>query len=517
MSVLYGILGLSYNVVTMKHAVPFCLFLGAFPLLPAASQDRQMPNVIFILADDIGYTDLGCYGATRIKTPAVDRLAAEGVRFTHAYAPASTSSPSRYALLTGEYAWRKNVGILPADAPLTIDPASTTLPGFLKKNGYLTGLVGKWHLGLGENGKLVDFNGDIQVGPLAVGFDYAYYFPATNDRVLCVYIENNHVVGLDSTDPIMVSYRRKVENDPTGKEHPELLRLKPHLGHDATIVNGISRIGWMGGGEKARWKDEEMAFVLLEKSKAFVQSHADEPFLLYYAPHNAHKPCVPSEIFRGKSAAGIYGDVIEEFDYCVGELVRTLKENNLYDNIFIVISSDNGPMIKEDYKDGALENINEHDHYGGLRGQKYSLYEAGTRMPFIFSWPERVEQPFVQTSCFTYFDMLSTFAGLLDLPITSEEANDSRDGSDLFLKKDVEAYREYIMIQNNGGEIAIRKDNWKFIPATQKREAELYDWDKDPSELHDLTNAFPEKVAQLQKYVEGIIRRMSINKLSRTI
>ena len=186
--------------------------------------------------------------------------------------------------------------------------------------------MGKWHLGLGEKGTPVDFNGDIQAGPLAVGFDYAYYFPATNDRVPCVYIENTRVVGLESVDPITVSYRRKVGDDPTGREHPELLKLKPHLGHDATIVNGISRIGWMAGGEKARWKDEEMAFVLLERAKAFVQEHAGEPFFLYYAPHNAHEPRVPSEAFRGKSAAGIYGDVIEEFDYCVGELVKTLKE-----------------------------------------------------------------------------------------------------------------------------------------------------------------------------------------------
>ena len=497
----------------MKHAIPFYLSLLAFPLLSDAlyAQDRQMPNVIFILADDIGYTDFGCYGATRIKTPAVDQLAAEGVRFTYAYTPASTSSPSRYALLTGEYAWRKNVGILPADAPLSIDPARMTLPGFLKNHGYRTGLVGKWHLGLGEKGTPVDFNGDIQAGPLAVGFDYAYYFPATNDRVPCVYIENTRVVGLESVDPITVSYRRKVGDDPTGHEHPELLKLKPHLGHDATIVNGISRIGWMAGGEKARWKDEEMAFVLLERAKAFVQEHAGEPFFLYYAPHNAHEPRVPSEAFRGKSAAGIYGDVIEEFDYCVGELVKTLKENNLYDNTLVVISSDNGPMIKEGYKDGALENMNGHDPYGGLRGQKYSLYEAGTRVPFIFSWPERIRKPFVQKECFTYLDMLSTFAGLLELPIAPEEANDSKDASDLFLKRDAGPYREYVMIQNNGGQIAIRKDNWKFIPATQNRGAELYDLDRDPSELHDLTNAYPEKVTQLQKYVERDYKK-NVNK-----
>ncbi len=484
-----------------KIEISSCLFMACLSSL-ACAQQTERPNVIFILADDIGYSDLGCYGATKIKTPALDKLAADGIRFTNAYAPASTSSPSRYALLTGEYAWKKNVGILPADAPLTIDPSRTTLPAFMKKAGYRTALVGKWHLGLGEKNIPVDFNDEIKMGPCAIGFDYAYYFPATNDRVPCVYIENGRVVNWDPADPIQVSYRKKIGNDYTGRENPELLTLKPHLGHDATIVNGISRIGWMDGGGKARWKDEEMAQVLLDKAKSYISEHADAPFFLYYATHNAHEPRVPSPAFRGKSAAGIYGDVIEEFDFCVGEIVKTLKEKGIYENTILVISSDNGPMVKEGYKDGALENISGHDPFGGLRGQKYSLYEAGTRVPFIFSWPDKVELPFVQEQCFTYLDMLSTFAGMLGLPITAEEANDTRDGSKLFFHADAPEYREYIMVQNNGGQIAIRKNNWKYIPATRNRSAELYDLSTDPSELHDVTMAYPEQAAMLKKIVE---------------
>lgn len=484
-----------------KIKIGSCLLMaGLFQW--AGAQQTGRPNVTFILADDIGYSDVGCYGATRIKTPALDRLAAEGVRFTNAYAPASTSSPSRYALLTGEYAWRKNVGILPADAPLTIDPSLTTLPSFMKKAGYQTALVGKWHLGLGEKEVPVDFNSEIKMGPRAIGFDYAYYFPATNDRVPCVYIENDWVVNWDPVDPIQVSYRKKVGNDYTGRENPERLTLKPHLGHDATIVNGISRIGWMDGGQKARWKDEEMGQVLLGKAKAFINEHADAPFFMYYATHNAHEPRVPSPAFRGKSAAGIYGDVIEEFDFCVGEIVKTLKEKGIYENTILVVTSDNGPMVKEGYQDGALKNINGHDPFGGLRGQKYSLHEAGTRVPFIFSWPGKVKAPFVQEQNFTYLDMLSTFAGMLGLPITAEEARDTRDGSNLFLRPDAPKYREYIMMQNNSGQIAIRQDNWKYIPATRNRDAELYDLSTDPSELHDVTMAYPEKVAELKKYVE---------------
>lgn len=477
------------------------LFAGGYSLAVSA-QNNELPNIIFILADDIGYNDLSCYGATKIKTPAIDRLAAGGIQFTNTYAPASTSSPSRYALLTGEYAWRKNVGILPADAPLSIDPTKNTLPAFLKKAGYHTALVGKWHLGLGEQGVPVDFNEKIQMGPLAIGFDQAYYFPATNDRVPCVYINDDRVDGITANDPIQVSYKQKVGNDPTGKENPELLKLPPHFGHNATIVDGISRIGWMSGGLDARWKDEEMAQHLLGKVTDYIASHTEAPFFLYYAPHNAHEPRVPSPVFKGKSEAGIYGDVIEEFDHCVAEVVKSLKDNGIYDNTLIIISSDNGPMVKEGYDDGALENINRHDPFGGLRGEKYSLHEGGTRVPFICSWPQNIRKPFKQEQPFSYIDMLATFAGMFNIPISNEACNDSKNGAALFQSPHAPLYREYIMTQNNEGQIAIRKDNWKYIPATKNRAAELYDLSTDPSELHSMLMAYPEKATELKGYVK---------------
>ncbi|MDL2255753.1 arylsulfatase [Parabacteroides sp. OttesenSCG-928-K15] len=464
--------------------------------------EKPLPNVIVILADDIGYADFGCYGATRIKTPAVDRLAAEGVRFTQAYAPASTSSPSRYALLTGEYAWRKNVGILPADAPLAIDPTISTLPGLFRTAGYKTGIVGKWHLGLGEKGNPVDFNQEIRQGPTAIGFDYAYYFPATNDRVLSVYIENERVVNVTKEDPISVSYKQKVGNDPTGKENPEQLTMLPHTGHDGTIVSGVSRIGWMSGGKAARWDDEKMADHLLDKTISFIRGNARQPFLLYYAPHDAHEPRIPSPAFRGKSEAGIYGDVIEQFDYCVAKIIETLKEKGIYENTILIISSDNGPMIKEGYVDGALENINGHDPYGNLRGEKYSLYEGGTRVPFIFSWPEKIKQPFLQEQPYIYLDLFATLARLAGIDSPQQTFNDSRDGSALFLQKEAPVYREYIMIQNNGGQIALRKNDWKYIPATQTRRAELYNLRKDPSELHNMMISCPEIARELLLYVK---------------
>lgn len=480
----------------------FSLLLATGPLLHTAAQNKEYPNVVFILADDIGYNDLGCYGATKIKTPTVDALAAGGIQFTNAYAPASTSSPSRYALLTGEYAWRKNVGILPADAPLTIDANQNTLPRFLQKAGYHTGLVGKWHLGLGIEGSPVDFNKKISQGPLAVGFDYAYYFPATNDRVPCVYIENDVVDKHNSKDPIQVSYRQKVGSDPTGKDSPELLMLKPHSGHNATIVNGISRIGWMSGGNEARWKDEEMAGHLLDKATSYIENHSQEPFFLYYATHNAHEPRVPSSAFKGKSEAGVYGDMIEEFDYCVSEIVKSLKKNGIYDNTILIISSDNGPMIKEGYDDGALENIKGHNPFGNLRGEKYSLHEGGTHVPFICSWPRKIRLPFKQEQPFSYLDMLATFANMLNIPIKEEACNDSKNGAALFDSSTASLYREYIMTQNNGGQIAVRKGDWKYIPAYKCHEAELYHLSTDPSELHNMTLSCPEKAHELQELVK---------------
>lgn len=467
---------------------------------------QKAPNVICILADDLGYTDLGCYGATKIKTPALDALASEGVRFTNAYSPASTSSPSRYALLTGEYAWRKNVGILPADAPLSIDVEKNTLPKVMQQLGYRTGIVGKWHLGLGHKDKPIDFNGAITMGPPEVGFDYSYYFPATNDRVPCVYIENNRVDGLSSNDPIEVSYEKKIGDYPTGREHPEMLILPYHLGHDATIVNGISRIGWMKGGRSALWKDEYMAEHLYEKSKAFIHSNKDRPFFLYYATHNAHEPRVPSKDFRGRSQAGIYGDVIEEFDYYVGKLIKTLKEEGLYENTILIISSDNAPMIKEGYQDGALENLNGHNPFGNLRGEKYSLHEGGNKVPFICTWPAKIKVPFVQEQPFVYLDLLSTIPGLIGHSVVITDRGDSQNASTLFLSKGAPKYRDYIMTQNNGGQVAVRMDRWKFIPNYNGNGAELYDLENDPSELHNVIYAYPDVVKILRKHVNSVKR-----------
>ena len=264
-----------------------------------AAKDNKAakPNIVLINLDDLGYGDVGAYGATALKTPNMDRIANGGIRFTNGYATSSTCTPSRFALVTGVYPWRnKDAKILPGDAPLLINTAQMTIPKILKKAGYATGIVGKWHLGLG-NGD-TDWNKEIKPGPNQLGFDYSYILAATQDRVPTVYIENTRVVGLDPNDPIQVSYKENFPGEPTGKDNPELLKMKWHHGHDQSITNGISRIGFMKGGAKAKWNDGEMADLFLTKAQQFVTDHKTKPFFLYYAMQQPHVPRTAQSPFQ---------------------------------------------------------------------------------------------------------------------------------------------------------------------------------------------------------------------------
>jgi arylsulfatase A-like enzyme len=435
------------------------LALGAIHITYGQVNDK--PNIVIIYADDLGYGDVSCYGATRISTPNIDRFAQQGLRFTNAHCTSATSTPSRYSLLTGEYAWRKKgTGVLPGDASSIIQTGRVTLPSVLKKAGYATGVVGKWHLGLGPEGG-PDWNGEIKPGPIDLGFDYNFIIPATGDRVPCVFVENRRVVGLDSKDPITVSYVKPIGDEPTGKDHPELLKMHPSHGHDQTIVNGISRIGFMSGGKSALWVDENIADVITAKAVGFIEANKDKPFFLYFATHDIHVPRVPNQRFAGKSGMGARGDAILEFDWSVGEILKKLDNLKLSGKTIIIITSDNGPVVDDGYKDEAVEKLNGHKPAGPLRGGKYSAFDGGTRVAFMIKWDGKIK-PGISDALVSQIDFLSSFASLSGQTLTSDAAPDSFNQLDVLLGKS-KTGREWIVEHASSGRLSIIKGEWKYI------------------------------------------------------
>jgi arylsulfatase A-like enzyme len=423
------------------------------------AQTSEKPNIIIIYADDLGYGDISCYGATRLSTPNIDRLASQGLRFTNAHCTSATSTPSRYSLLTGEYAWRKKgTGVAPGDASSIIQPGRTTIASLLKKAGYTTGVVGKWHLGLGPQGG-PDWNGEITSGPMDIGFDYNFIIPATGDRVPCVFVENRRVVGLDPKDPIKVSYTGRIGNEPTGKENPELLKMQPSHGHDMTIVNGISRIGYMTGGKSALWVDEDIADVITGKAVKFIEQNKNKPFFLYFATHDIHVPRVPHPRFAGKSGMGPRGDAILEFDWSVGEIMKTIDNLKLSPNTLIIVTSDNGPVVDDGYKDEAVEKLGDHKPAGPLRGGKYSLYDGGTRVGFIVRWNGKIK-PGTTNVLFSQIDLMASFASLTGQSLSNDDAPDSFNCINALLGTS-KTGREWLV--EHAGRLTLLKGDWKFI------------------------------------------------------
>ncbi len=487
-------------------------------MAPNAGSDnaKQPRHIVIIYADDLGWGDVGCYGATAVKTPHIDRLAQEGIRFTSGYAPAATCTPSRYAMLTGEYAWRKQgKGVAPGDAPLLIEPGRTTMASILKDAGYHTGVVGKWHLGLGDGA--LDWNGKIAPGPLELGFDYCFLIPATGDRVPCVYVENHRVVGLDPEDPIEVSYRERIGIAPTGNQNPELLKMRPSHGHDQTIINGISRIGYMRGGYSAWWKDEEFADVLSSKAVDYIEKHKDETFFLYFSLHDPHVPRVPHERFEGKTEMGPRGDVIVQIDWCVKQILDTLDRLNLADDTLVIFSSDNGPVLDDGYHDQSAELVGDHKPAGPFRGWKYSRFEGGTRVPLIARWPKQIKPGQVSDAIIGHMDFPATFAALSGRQLADDDAPDSFNVLDALLGIS-ETGRDHIVQEGIRNALGFRAGDWKYHePSTAARIAwqtgidigarpfaQLYNLKDDPGETANLAERYPEKVKQMHDRLERI-------------
>jgi arylsulfatase A-like enzyme len=499
------------NSVLIKKLLIFLFGTSAFAAEGQKAQTEK-PNIIFILADDIGYGDLSCYGAKAVQTPAVDSLAKGALRFTNAYACASTCTPSRYGLLTGHYPWRrKDTGIARGDASMIITPAQTTVASFLKSSGYVTGVVGKWHLGLGEGGyNKQAWNDSITPGPRQIGFDYSYIMAATGDRVPCVFVENQRVVGLDPKDPIQISYTFPIIGEPTGKDNPELLKLFPSHGHDQAIINGISRIGYMKGGHSALWVDENIADTITTKAVQFIEKNQNHPFFLYFCTNDIHVPRVPHPRFVGKTTMGARGDAIVEFDWSVSKITEVLKRLGLEKNTLIIISSDNGPVIDDGYQDQAREKLGTHTPWGRLRGGKYSAFEAGTRVPFLVSWSGKV-RPGTSEALVSQIDLLGTLAGILGKPLPAGSAPDSYDESLTWLGKS--SKNRNSVVEQSLGTLAVRDRYYKYIlpsngpirnPDTKTElgnntDPQLYNLKEDLGEQKNLANQYPAKVRVLSE------------------
>jgi arylsulfatase A-like enzyme len=466
------------------------------------------PNIVLILADDLGYGDLSCQGATKFKTPNIDQLAKEGIRLTDAHTPAGVCCPTRYGVMTGRYPWRRAAvtwATFPS-APLLIEPGRLTIATLLKQAGYTTGIVGKWHLGYGTREHPLTWNDELKPGPLECGFDY--FFGHDNNRDLNV--ENHRVIGLDPSDP---------------------------------IAKGRGK-GKSGGKAARTIKIEDNAALLHEKALAFIERSKDKPFFLYYAPNNIHTPHTPNAKFAGTSQAGKYGDFVHELDWSVGELLATLDRLKLADNTLVIFTSDNGGVYeREGFGHG-------HRPCAPFNGQKGDVWEGGNRVPFLARWPGRIAAGTTSARLLCLTDLLATFAAVTGQTLPADAGPDSFNALPLLLGKDqADGARTNLVMQARAASVfrpkqqedmwAVRDGNWKLVMgqgsgySTEKTDRapylkfaqvgmvnsdftpdgqlkpdappmQLYDLAADPGETKNLYREHPDIVARLTKLFEQL-------------
>lgn len=510
----------NYAGISLLASLAACNSATAETVQKNSTQAPQKPNVIVILADDLGYGDLKCYGAKNVETPHVDKLASEGIRFTNAHTVAATSTPSRYSLLTGEYAWRRpDTDIAAGDVKMIIRPEQYTMADMFKSAGYATAAIGKWHLGLGDKTDGQDWNAPLPAALGDLGFDYHYIMAATADRVPCVFIENGKVANYDPSDPIEVSYTKNFPGEPTGKDNPELLyNLHPSNGHDMSIVNGISRIGFMKGGGKALWKDENIADSITVHAIDFIKQHKDEPFFMYFATNDVHVPRFPHDRFRGKNPMGVRGDAIVQFDWSVGQIMETLDKLGLAENTLIILSSDNGPVVDDGYDDKAEELLNGHSPAGPWRGNKYSAFEGGTAVPAIVRWPKKIKENRESDVLMSQIDWMASLGALVNARLPKGSAPDSYNRIGNLLGTDDED-RPWVIELASNHVLSVRTKDWKYIEPNDgpamiqwgpKIETgnlstpQLYDMRKEINERANVALQHPEVVYDMQ----NILRRV---------
>ena len=474
---------------------PFLLAVLALLLISLPLHAADKPNIIIIMADDLGYGDLSCYGATELKTPNIDKLASQGILFKSGYCSASTCTPTRYSLLTGNYAFRTpGTGIAPPNGPAIVRPGTTTIASILKQAGYATAVIGKWHLGLGD--KQPDWNGDLKPGPLEIGFDHCFLLPTTNDRVPQVYVQDHRVLNLDPKDPLWVGDKKPSDDHPTGQSHRDTLKMNWDYGHNGTIHNGVSRIGFYTGGTKARFRDEDLSDEWVKRSNEWMKKHKEKPFFLFLASHDIHVPRIAHERFQGKTTLGPRGDVIVELDWMVGQIMESVDRLGIAEKTLIIFCSDNGPVLNDGYKDDAVEKLGKHTPAGPYRGGKYSVFEGGTRTPFITRWTGRIK-PGVSDEMVCTIDFAASMAALTKVQLAEKDCVDSLDVLGALLgDKDAKGRDHLLQQDNNGNMLGLRAGEWKLVRPRSADAAEKNKKNKGagPMQLFHLTSDAGEKV-----------------------
>ena len=425
--------------VKISIIVGFCSVCAL--MVSCQNPKSENPNVIIIFTDDLGYGDLGCYGATKVKTPNIDQLANEGRIFTDAHSAAAVCTPSRYALVTGEYPFRKDIfGAAFLGVGLLIDTNQLTIASLMKKSDYSTACIGKWHLGFGDD--TPDWNGDLKPGPLELGFDYYYGIPVVNSHPPFVYVENHRVLGLDPADPFI--YDTKAET----KEFQEKF--------DLDLIGGAKAA-------HALYEDEKVGATLTRKAISWITDHKDSPFFLYLSTTHIHHPFTPQPRFNGTSDCGRYGDFIHELDWIVGEIMKSLDDLNIADNTLLIFTSDNGGMLNQGGQDAFQSG---HRNNGELLGFKFDAWEGGHRVPFIVRWPGRIEEGSKSAQLICNVDIIATLAALTGYHLKPGEGPDSYNILPAFLGETGNQIRDHVVLAaSNEQHLALRKDNWIYIGA----------------------------------------------------
>ncbi len=494
-------------------ASKFFIFAATCFTVPAMPAQADKPNVVIIYGDDVGYGDVGAYGAKLIPTPNIDKLASEGLLFTDGHCSAATCTPSRFSMLTGIHGFRHGVRVLAPNAPMKIKPEMFTLPQLFKQAGYQTAVVGKWHLGIGDGETPVDWNGEVKPGPLEIGFDYSFLLPSTNDRVPCVYVENHHVVNLSKSDPLFVGQKPAgvvCTEYPDGRKNPEAMTYyRSSHGHNNSVINGIGRIGKQFGGKSALWNDETMADVFVEKTTNYIAAQKpDVPFFLFFSSQDIHVPRAPNARFKGMSELDYRGDAMVQLDWATGAILKALDDHGFAENTLVIFSSDNGPVYDDGYEDGTTVHTSTqevdrgHDASGPYRGGKYQIYEGGTRVPFIVKWPGHV-RPGKSDAMVNQIDFIASFADLLGITLQDSQAIDSRNTMSALLGKNSNG-NEY-MIEEAGRSLALRRGPWKFVQGKQKKAVELFHLVSDVGEQDNVAKKNPRVLKEMRDLLERLI------------